>query len=182
MDILIGGIIGFLLGAITVYVRDWQADRRRAEGVRMILEPEVETNLNALEECWDKLRPRKDEDEIHRVDKIVYAREFANAPLPHFSRQRFEGLLPSLPVYLHGRRLAKLLNLYSNLRKIEELHQQLRDALEVDVSSQRGGQGVHSEPGPASPTYDEFLAIAGKSWDQVRYLVEQTLSQGDPIK
>jgi signal transduction histidine kinase len=160
---------------------DWWRNKPKRDAARSLLQHEADLNLERLKEWWDKLKPRKGEDEIHWVDKVVYAREFADAELPEFSREAYLSRQSSLSLYVRGDPFKRLVQFYANLAKVEEIHEELRRALEKDIMLRRTAEGQPASRGELSPRYDEFLGIAAQSWFHAANLIEQALSQGNPL-
>ena len=180
-ELLVGLIAGLALGEIIRSVRARLTTRRQARALRAVLYPEVERNLEQLNEFWEEVRPRKNEDEIHRVDKIAYAREFAQAELPPFSRTVYEARLPLLPAYLGPAQFARLARLYARLARIEQAHAELRAARAQDLAAR---QTIPAGPAlflPVSVTYDLFLRAAARLWDEVHHTIDQLLDEGNPL-
>ncbi len=180
-NLLVGLVAGLVLGEIIRFVRVWVTTQRQARLIRAALYPEIQGNLDQLDALWDKLRPRKDADEIHRVDKVGYAREFAQTELPPFSRRVYEAQLALLPTYIGRRQFAQLARFYASLARLEQTHAELRAAREQDIA---GRTMVTAGPGlylPVSVTYDLFLRTAARSWDDVHHTIEQMLDEGNPL-
>ncbi len=162
-------------------VFDWWRNKPQREEAARLLQNEVDLNFNLLKEWWDKLKPRKGEDEIHWVDKVVYAREFADAALPEFSREVFLSEQHSLRSYIRGEQYKRLVQFYDSLAKIQEIQQELREALEKDMLHRRTAEGERTSKTEVSPRYDEFLGIAAQSWFQATLLIEHALTRGNPL-
>lgn len=162
-------------------VFDWWRNKPQREEAARLLQNEVDLNFNLLKEWWDKLKPRKGEDEIHWVDKVVYAREFADAALPEFSREVFLSEQHSLRSYIRGEQYKRLVQFYDSLAKIQEIQQELREALENDILLRRRAASQPASKDEISPRYDEFLGIAAQSWFQAALLIDQALTRGNPL-
>jgi hypothetical protein len=160
---------------------DWWKTKPQRDAARSLLRAEVDSNLKLLQDWWGKLKPRKGEDEIHWVDKVVYAREFADAALPDFSRNAYMRYQPRLSQYLRGAQLKGLAQFYQDLDRIAELQQELRDALEKDLALRRSPEGQPSSAGEFSPRFDNFLRIAPWSWREASRLIDQLQAQGNPL-
>jgi hypothetical protein len=168
------GLIGRLL--------DKWKDKPQREGARTLLHAEVDVNLGLLKAWWGKIKPRKSEDEIHWVDKVVYARELADAPVPDFALDGFKRYQPSLSQYLRGDQLKRLAQFYQDLGKLAEIQQELRAALEKDIALRRS---LESQPGSGrkpSPTFDNFLSVAPWSWREAARLIDAILTRGNPLR
>ena len=180
-NLLVGLVAGLVLGEIIRFIRVWFTTQRQARLIRAALYPEVQGNLDQLDALWGKLRPRKDPDEIHRVDKVSYAREFAQTELPQFSRRVYETQLSHLPVYIGRRQFAQLARFYASLARLEQTHSELRSAREQDIADRSmalAGPGLYL---PVSVTYDLFLRTAARSWDDIHHTIEQILAEGNPL-
>jgi hypothetical protein len=180
-DLFAGTLAALILAALVKWTRSAVTKRKQVESARRALRPEVEHNLRQLAAFWEKVRPRKDVDEIHRVDKVVYAREFALAELPHFAREVYDTQLPLLRAYVRPEQLNRLAALYAGLAQIEGAHTELRAKRKRDIPT---GQTLVAQPASSaqvSLTYDEFLDAAPFAWQQVQYTVETLLSAGNPL-
>jgi hypothetical protein len=160
---------------------DWWKNKPQRDAARTLLHVEANSNLGLLGEWWGKVKPRKGEDEIHWVDKVVYARALADAALPDFSRQAYMRYQPWLSQYLRGAQLKRLVQFYQDLDKIAELQQGLRNALEKDLALRRSLEGQPSSAGEASPRFDNFLSIAPWSWRDASRVIDQVLTVGNPL-
>lgn len=158
----------------------WLRSMPQRAAARTRLRQEVDSDLRLLEDWWLKIRPRKEQDEIHWVDKVVYAREFADTPLPNFSVAR-STLPPQLSKYLSASERTRLAQLQEDLKKIEAIQQLLRTALEQDLALRRLPAGQSSFPVEPPPTFENFLRIAARQWFQAALLVEQILARGNPL-
>lgn len=152
----------------------WLRTKPSRDAARDRLRQDLETDLRLLRDWWLKIKPRKDQDEIHWVDKVVYARELADAPLPNFAVIT-SSLPPRLTDYLSRRERARLAHLQKDLEKIEEIRGVLRSALEQDLALRQ--LPVDKPP----PTFENFLRIAARLWFQAALLVEEILSRGNPL-
>ena len=160
---------------------DWLREKPQRDAAATLLRVEVDSNLRLLEQWWGKLKPRKGEDEIHWVDKVVYAREFADATLPEFRREVYLQEQPSLSSYIRGDKLKRVVQLYDNLGKLAQIQQELRRALEKDLALRLSLEGQLSSAGRASPTFDNFLSVAPWSWREAARVIDVTLTQGNPL-
>ncbi len=180
-DLLIGILAGLALGEIARFLRAWVTAHRRTQTVRAVLYSEVESNRNQLRTFWEKVRPRKNVDEIHRVDKVVYAREFAETELPHFSRTVYEEQLPLLPAAIGSERFMRLARFYTNLARIEQMHTELHTTRAQDIAAHQVVPAGMLFSAPASVTYDLFLRKAARMWDEVQHTIEQLLEDKNPL-
>ncbi len=133
------------------------------------LRPEIDANLAALKDYWARVRPRESrEDEVHSMQKRLYAREFAGTPLPSFSRQAYQRQLPQIRQSKNGKKAIAVTNFYADLERLEEIQQELQAAL---AAGERAGDDK----------YEEFLHIAGVEWGDAWHRIERLLAQGNPL-
>jgi hypothetical protein len=156
----------------------WKNKPQR-DAARTLLCAEEESNLGVVQSWWSNIKPRKSEDEIHWVDKVVYARELADAAPPEFSRDAYLRFQPSLSQYLRGGELSKLTQFYKDLTEIEVIQQQLRAALDRDIELRRSLQVQPSSGRKPPPTFEEFLRIAAPSWARAARLIDTILTRGN---
>lgn len=164
-----------------MHLLDRWKNKQQSESARRLLQAEADSNLKLLQEWWDRIKPHKDEDEIHWVDKIVYARELADAALPAFSRHYLTRYQQSLSRYLRGAQVGRLERFYQDLGKLQEIQDELRDALEMDLALRRPSNNQAPLAGEASPKYENFLKVAPWSWREAARLVEEILTLGNPL-
>ncbi len=173
MDAGAGNLIWVLLAILIVMIPLLGSRLLREQGQQQNmyadLRPEVDSNLAALQEYWNHVRPRESsEDEIHSMQKRLYAREFATTPFPAFSRQAYQRQLPSMRQSGNGKKAIAVTNLYADLDRLEEIQRELQAAL---AAGERAGDG----------NYDEFLRIAGIEWGDAWHRIERLLAQGNPL-
>ena len=143
------------------------------------LRPEIDSNLALLREYWARIRPRESrEDEVHSMQKRLYAREFASTPLPPFSRQAFQRELPAITQTGNGKKAVAVTNFYADLARLEGIHRELRATLAAGERAARAANGERLE---GQDDYAEFLRIAGRDWDDIWHRVERLLQQGSPL-
>lgn len=159
----------------------WLRTKTQRDSARNLLRLELDSDLHLLAEWWNKIKPRKDQDEIHWVDKVVYAREFADAALPHFSRLS-SSLQPPLSDYLSRSERGRLAQLHKDLGKIEEIQRALQSALEQDLALRRLPAGQSSLATEPPPTFEHFLAVGARHWFQAALLIDQILSRGNSLE
>lgn len=156
-------------------VSAWWKNRSEQVSVRDLVRSEVDSNLTRLAEYWDKVKPRKDVDEIHRVDKIVYAREFAQTELPSFANEVFASQQSALSSAIPRAQFEQLSGFYNRLARIEEIQRRLRETRANEIA-------VHtSQAGSGSPVYEEFVRAAPWAWMEASHLIEEILTEGNPL-
>ncbi len=156
-------------------VAAWWKNRSQGESARDLLRDEVDSNLAQLQEFWKKVKPRKIDEESHRVDKVAYAREFALTPLPAFVRQVYLDQQSTWSQHVSGTQATRLAHFYESLDKIAAIQQRLRETRERDIAAQ-AAQGE-----AASLTYDGFLEIAPWDWMEAKRLMQELMEQGNPL-
>ncbi|MGE5141611.1 MAG: hypothetical protein ACM3JD_19260 [Rudaea sp.] len=166
LPVLIPAAAGLAL--LLLLLSRWEGRREETDWVRAALRVEIDHNLKLLRESWTRLRPREgSEDEVHSLQKRRYALEFARWPLPPFSRDAYSRHFAFITDPGHHKGFAAVIDLYDELARLEEIRHELRAALAVGA-------------GPTG-AYDEFLRVAGRSWDDVWHRIERLLEKGNPL-
>ncbi len=157
------------LALVLFLLSRWEGRREESDWVRAALRTEIDHNLQLLKESWIRLRPREgSEDEVHSLQKRRYALEFARWPLPPFSRDAYNRHFAFITDPAHAKRFAAVTGFYDDLARLEEIRHELRAALAVGA-------------GPTG-AYDEFLRVAGRSWDDAWHRIERLLAKGNPLR
>ncbi len=157
-------------------VAAWWKNRPQGESARDLLRDEVDSNLAQLQEFWKKVKPRKPDEESHRVDKVRYASEFALTSLPAFSHSVYLDQQSSWSRHVSDTQATRLAHFYQSLDKIAAIQQRLRETREKDIAVQEA-QGE-----AASLTYDGFLEIAPWDWMEAKRLMQELMEQGNPLR
>lgn len=168
-------LVALLLFITTRHLRTLAQQQRQDD----MLRPEIDSNLEMLRGYWARMRPRESrEDEVHSMQKRLYAREFASIPLPPFSRQAFERQRASHTRSGNAKKAAGVANFYADLDRLDEIQRELQAAL---AESERGPNGSTGPSAGGDPDYAEFLRIAGREWDDAWHRIERLLANGNPL-
>ena len=177
--ILIWAIAAMLVVILMLVVPRLLRAQSEGQSQDAALRNEIDSNLAMLQDYWARLRPRESrEDEVHSMQKRLYAREFANTPLPRFSRQAFELVRVSLAQSRNAKKAARVANFYADLDRLEEIQRELMKALAAGDHAPGPSTGAGAE---GDSNYSEFLRIAGRAWDDAWHRIERLLAQGNSL-
>ncbi len=152
-------------------VNAWWKNRAPVAEARNQLQAEVDLNLQLLQEFWKRVKPRKSDEESHRVDKVRYASEFALTDLPPFSRQVYDSQQATLAQMLSTEQQARFGQVYEGLARLAEIQRELREKRDRDIAA-------HAVPEASmSPAYEEFRRAAPWLWMEAKRLIQDLLAR-----
>lgn len=164
-----------------------EEEQEERSAVRLLLSLEIDHNLDTLRTLWDELTrepPRNyssDPDKQRRQVARDRAHAFLASPPLVWSRKAWDGLTPQLPHSLSRVEIEQANLIFSGLDTISGIRAQL-----AAMDAEQPRQEVNDSPIQHRPVYhtvypQSFNNNAPFLWERIEAIVEQLLSDGNPI-
>jgi hypothetical protein len=182
---VIGGVLGFSLSEVSTRRREAREEKRRAEGVRVIIRMEIDRNLAALKTFWAAVKA-SDRDDLGRRRKNVLAEQFVQVSLTPFSRDSLTSQMGMLAASLSSVQIERVFHLYDRLDSLMTKRAALAEALrdeQQEMTRFRQSQSAPGQPqgllyGPRTP----FDTSANRDWDEIEATAAELLEAGNPLQ
>lgn len=112
---IFGVIIGFLLNAVYIWIKDTKNEKKLKENVRILIYLELEQNIELLKEYWNNLLGENPKDFIPEYD---FYGSLILIPLPLWSHKMWEDQIPFIKLSFNENEIKKIHHLHSKLEKI----------------------------------------------------------------
>ena len=182
---VVGALLGFSLSEVSTRRREAREEKRRAEGVRVIIRMEIDRNLLALKSFWTAVKA-SDRDDLGRRRKNVLAEHFVQVSLAPFSRESLSSQMSLLAASLSDVQIERVFHLYDQLDNLMTIRHALADGLRDEQQEMMRFRQSQSAPGqPQGLVYaprTPFDSQANRDWDGIEATVAELLEAGNPLR
>jgi hypothetical protein len=181
----LGIVIGFLLSEASKLMWSILSRRRKAKGVRRIIQYEIEHDLGLLDQFWKRIlaTPTPPGSEYP-----VKCNQFVTLPFPAFRDQALTSNSAGLANMISRKTIEKIFTFYAGLSALRDLRTIVQATKDQETENWRvASKGTHTvhftskDPDwnlPASPLSEQAKDL----WKQTENIVEPLLQKGNPLK